>query len=401
MFRCSRNNEQNHIDRGVSSDRVQFYTRRGGALQPRRTLNSRQSLLATILIHSTGREWYYHPVDELIYQEHSERDVTGSNYPMTSLLRVREIAAHLLDSETDEAESQDDPEEEEDRAIAWKRLRPSVFRTVCKSMYIGALISLLTAIFVGSVYMFFSFVCYKTINNCELHPKRSIPLQMQWTRSLSRVISRAFLYAWFFTCISLFLFRPYQLTGVKRKLFLVCCLVYCTDILYRVALQALGISYSKLTNLQTIPLNLLFAINICFQACILTKHFRQSTTRRRVTLFLQFIVPVYFGVFLAVPSATLIYPAYMKQDKEGKLLIAIFAPLIGVVLKVISRIIVQRLWNITHPGYSYVLLAPLYCAAAVMFRVLEGRSGQCTVHCYSWNNSRRCRSHRTKHHGCD
>ena len=115
--------------------------------------------MATIVIHSTGREWYYHPVDELIYQEHSERDVTGSNYPMTSLLRVREIAAHLLDSETDEAESQDDPEEEEDRAIAWKRLRPSVFRTVCKSMYIGALISLLTAIFVGSVYMFFSFVC--------------------------------------------------------------------------------------------------------------------------------------------------------------------------------------------------------------------------------------------------
>ena len=254
--------------------------------------------------------------------------------------------------------------------MAWKRLRPSVFRTVCKSMYIGALISLLTAIFVGSVYMLFSFVCHKTINNCEIHPKKSIPLQMQWTRSLSRVISCAFLYAWFFACI-LFLFRPYQLMGVKRKLFLVCCLVYCIDTLYRVALQALGISYSKLTNLQTIPLNLLFAINVCFQACILTKHFRQPTTRRRVTLFLQFIVPVYFGVFLAIPSATLIYPAYIKQDKEGKLLIAIFAPLIGVVLKVISRIVVQRLWNITHPGYSYVLLAPLYCAAAVMFRVLQ------------------------------
>jgi len=37
-------------------------------------------------LHSTGREWYYHSVDELIYQEYSERDVTGSNYPMTSLL---------------------------------------------------------------------------------------------------------------------------------------------------------------------------------------------------------------------------------------------------------------------------------------------------------------------------
>ena len=88
-------------------------------------------------------------------------------------------------------------------------------------------------------------------------------------------------------------------------------------------------------------------------------------------MFLQLIVPAYFCLFLAIPVASLIYPAYNKQDNEGKLLIALFAPLIGVVLKVISRIFVQRLCNITHPGYSYVLLAPLYCASAVMFRILQ------------------------------
>ena len=66
-----------------------------------------------------------------------------------------------------------------------------------------------------------------------------------------------------------------------------------------------------------------------------------------------------------------IYPAYNNQGKEGKLLIALFAPLTGVVFKVISRICVQRLYNITHPGYSYVLLAPLYFGTAVIFRVLQ------------------------------
>ena len=66
-----------------------------------------------------------------------------------------------------------------------------------------------------------------------------------------------------------------------------------------------------------------------------------------------------------------IYTAYNKQDTEGKLVIAIFSPLMGVVVKAISRICVQRLWNITHPGYSYVLLAPLYCLLSVMFRVLQ------------------------------
>ena len=81
-------------------------------------------------------------------------------------------------------------------------------------------------------------------------------------RSISRVISCVFLYVWFFACI-LLLFRPYQLMGVKRKLFLVCSLVYqCLDTLYRIALQALGISYSKLTTLQTIPLNFSFGINV-------------------------------------------------------------------------------------------------------------------------------------------
>ena len=50
---------------------------------------------------------------------------------------------------------------------------------------------------------------------------------------------------------------------------------------------------------------------------------------------------------------------------------ALFAPLIGVFLKVISRICVQRLYNITHPGYSYALLSPLYFGSALLFRVLQ------------------------------
>ena len=66
-----------------------------------------------------------------------------------------------------------------------------------------------------------------------------------------------------------------------------------------------------------------------------------------------------------------IYPAYNKQNGKGKLLMALFAPLIGVFLKVISRICVQRLYNITHPGYSYALLSPLYFGSALIFRVLQ------------------------------
>ena len=319
---------------------------------------------------STGLEWYHRPVDELIYQEYREREATLVNYIGTSSLHVRVIDACSTEDENEEIPWY---QSDEDRAMAWKRLRPSALRTACKSMYIGVLISVLTAIVIGSLYILISYLCYRFVNNCEFYPKDSIPVKVQWMRSISDVISCAFLYTWFFVCM-LFLFRPYQLSGVKGKLILVICICYLLDASYRLALQALGISRSKLSILEKIPLNLIFFLSVCWQAYLVANHLRMRRTRKQlVALFLKMTVPLFSIIILAVLVAAIIYPLYNKQSEDGKLrlIIAIFAPVIGVVLKVISRICVQRLWNISHPGYSYVLLAPLYCATAVMFRMLQ------------------------------
>ncbi|XP_078347920.1 uncharacterized protein LOC144633018 [Oculina patagonica] len=362
-------------------------------------------------LQSTGREWNYLPVDELIYQEYSDREATSWDYLGSSSLDIRVIDAcsplrdeneetqedqqdedkamawkreysfrkatsrneiRVIDARSPEEtdETQDD-QQDEIRAMAWKRLRPSALRTVCKSMYIGALISLLTATIIGSVFMMISYVSYKTELNCQFHPKKLIPIQMQWFRSISGMITCAFLYVWYFVTM-LFLFRPYQLMEVKKKLFLVCCLFYCLDSLYRFALQVLGISHSKISTLQKIPLNVLFFISVCWQVYIIMNHLRMRRTRKQqVTFFLQMILPGCSSCILAWITAYVIYPAYNKQHKEGKLLIAIFAPLIGVVIKAISRISVQQLRNISHPGYSNALLVPLYFGSAVVFRVLQ------------------------------
>ena len=349
-------------------------------------------------LQSTGREWYYHPVDELIYQEYSDREATSLDYQASSHLEIKVLNA----CSTEENEETQEDQQDEDRAMAWKRLRPSVFRTLCKSMYIGALISLLTASITGSVYMLISYISYKTELNCEFHPEKSIPLQLQWIRSVSSIISCAFLYLWPFSCF-LFLFRPYQLKGLKRKLFLVSCFVYSLDSIYRVALQALGISHSKISALQKIPLDVLFSASLGWQVYLLTSHFRMRRTRRQqMTFFFKMILPGCSHLLIGYTAAFFIYPAYMKQNEEGKLLIALFAPLIGVIVKTISRISAQRLWNITHPGYSYALLTPLYFGSAVAFRVLQADLGSVeSIQCHSWNNSRRFRSARTKRHGCD
>ena len=317
-------------------------------------------------LQSTGLEWNYEPVDEIIYQEYSDRELTTLDYLAASRIDIRVINACSPEEDEEIQENQ----QHEDRAMAWKRLRPSGVRAVCKSMYIGALISLLTATIIGSLYSLISYVCYQTMFNCEFHPRESIPMKIQWIRTLSDATSCGFIYMWLFVDM-LLLLRPYQLMGVKRKLILVIFLLFCLDVLYRVLLQIFEVSYSKPSTTQKIPLFVLFLISLCWQGYLLTNHFQEPLRRRRMNIFLQMISPSCFTFVIGIFTVSFIYPMYNKQNDNGKLLIALFAPLIGVVLKVILRICVQRLWNITHPGYSYVLLVPLYLGSAVMFRVLQ------------------------------
>ena len=277
--------------------------------------------------------------------------------------KLIEVLGHMLFSFTRGATEHYNPQEPEYTAESFGYSPLSALRTVCKSMYIGALISLLTAIIIGSKYILISYFYVKTASNCEFHIKTSIPVHVQWVRSISDAVARVFLYPSFFVVL-LFLFRPYQLMGMKRKLILVAFLAYFLDTTYRVVLQALGIFHSKLSTLRKIPLYVLSFISVCWQAYLLTNHFRHQRRTRRVqkALFLQITVPCVSIIILAIATDCIIYPLYDKQSKESELplVIAIFAPVVGVLFKVMSRIFVQRLGSITHPGYTCTLIAPLY-----------------------------------------
>ena len=323
-------------------------------------------------LDSTGREWYCHPVDELIYQEYSDREATSLEYQVSRCVQVK-----VTDASTIENNEETYIASHEQREMAWKQVRPSVIRTICKSMYIGASISLFTAGIVGAIYILISYICYKTVHNCEFSLKKEIPLQVQWMRTTSASILCAFLYIWYFTN-ALFLFRSFQLMDVKRKLILISVVFYFLDAVYRALLQYLGVSESKLSASQKIPLNALFITSGCAQTYLITRHFSGYlwSRKQKLILFFQLVVPGSFCFLLSILITTFIYPLYNAQNKKGKLIIALFAPLVGVFVKVISRISVQRLYNITHPGYSFVLLVPLYCGAAVIFRILQADLGR-------------------------
>ena len=95
-----------------------------------------------------------------------------------------------------------------------------------------------------------------------------------------------------------------------------------------------NISFQAFYTLQKLPLYVLFFMAECWQACLLTNHFRHQgrTRREQMALFLQITVPRASIMILAFAVKCIIYPLYNKQSTESKLrlVIALFAPLIGV-----------------------------------------------------------------------
>ncbi|XP_022777628.1 uncharacterized protein LOC111319062 [Stylophora pistillata] len=310
-----------------------------------------------------GREWNCQPVDKPIYQEYSPP--LYNEYDLLSVNNFRVRYRLINASSPDESE---DEQQDGDDEMAWKRFRPSVLRTVCQSMCTGFLISLSIPVIIGLLYIMISYLSYETARNCEFQPKKTIPVKIQWIRTLSDVIGVAFLYMWFFVGM-FFVFRPYQLKGIRRKLILFAFVLFCVEALCRVLLQVFGVSHSQLSVPLKIPFNVLFVISIICQVILLTYHFRNLSSK--ICLFIKMITPSCFTCIIGIFSASFIYPLYNKQNEKGKLLIALFLPLPLVIFKVISRHCAQRLQKIIHPGYSYSLLVPLYFGSAIMFRVLQ------------------------------
>ena len=309
------------------------------------------------LLESTGLEWNSHPVDELIFQEYGDREFRGS-------------AGQCITDACSTEDHDDLQGEQENRAMEWKKFRPSKIRTLWHSMYFGFLISILAATLIGTFSIFVYYVAYQFSLVCLTRPKESVPANIQWSKTIFGCIEIILLHLWFFVN-TLFFFRSYQIMGLKRKLFLVSFVFYVLDAAYRIALHALGISRSQLTPIQRIPGNVLFSFSIAVQSWILARHFCRPVGPRKLTVFLWIIGSCAFTFTVAVLVSHLIYPAYNRQGKTGKICIAAFGPLITVVLKGSSRLCVQRLWRISHPGTSFLLLVPLYYGSAVMLRVLQ------------------------------
>ena len=196
-----------------------------------------------------------------------------------------------------------------------------------------------------------SYVSFETLSiSCT---NGSLSVRIQWVRTISQQVASVFYYFWSFFNV-LVLFRPHhdQLTGVKRKLVLTSSVSCCLDAAYRLSLQAARKPYYMLPKIYRFPMNSVLFISVVLQFYLIVRHLVRSPRKKVASLICKMVIPFCFSFLIA----DFLYPAYNKRDKDGKLLIAIFAPLTGVAVKVISRIGVQRLWNIMQPSGILVCL---------------------------------------------
>ena len=187
-------------------------------------------------------------------------------------------------------------------------------------------ISILAATTISVFYSLITYVSYQTTFNCQYRPGESIPVKIQWLRTISTVIAMIFLYMWFPMGV-LLLFRPYQLSGVKRKCASALFFLFSLEALYRLAFQIFQISHSKLSKIQTFPLNAIFLISVIWHIYFIVNHFRALVNGRRVHLFLKMIMPSFFIFVLGIFITTFSYPWYNNVNDKGKYMIAPLSPL--------------------------------------------------------------------------
>ena len=116
---------------------------------------------------------------------------------------------------------------------------------------------------------------------------------------------------------------------------------------------------------------MLIFFSLGVQCWVLARRFFRAVGSRKLATFVWMIGSRAFPFIVGILFSGFIYPAYDKQDKTGKIYIAVFTPLITVFLKVSSRLFLQRLWKISHPGKTFVFLVPLYYGSAVTLRLLQ------------------------------
>ena len=198
-----------------------------------------------------------------------------------------------------------------------------------------------------------------------------IPVGVQWMKTISDAISSIFYYFWLFVTL-LLLFRPYQLKGLRKTLFLVCSVAYCLDAGYRLVLQKAGVWYYMAQKVYQTPLYLFFFVSISIQLYVVGKPFCARSTKMLLSLMCKMIVPFCLPIICGIFTSDVVYGVYIKQtNKRRKASNCSLSPSYWTGCENCITNLCSAVMEHYLSGYSYVLLTPMYFGTPIRLGLLS------------------------------
>ncbi|XP_031551719.1 uncharacterized protein LOC116288986 [Actinia tenebrosa] len=261
----------------------------------------------------------------------------------------------------------DPPEHLESDPKGWRKSLPTLKKSLWECLKSVLLIQTVAGSLIGLLavgFVFLNFVTVEWCNEDTPHWNR-MPIKVQRLRVTAESIEGFFIQMWDFFCI-LLLF-PLPLVN-NLHLLTLNLLGSFIDITFKLFLQLYGIYR---IHWMSFPLNVLFCLLIVINNYLLARHFCPHSFKNAVRI--DFILSAQFllGIPVALFLVYKLFPLYVGQVAQTKLILAGLCPLISAFPKVVCRFCAQSLKGIIHPGTAHVLVAVIYGASAVVFRVMQ------------------------------
>lgn len=253
---------------------------------------------------------------------------------------------------------------EEISYFTWKHYRGSPLNWMKMCIIYSFYIVVLCSFFISTVAVGIMFIDINTADVCFNTKWHNLPKSVQRVRVTMQVIEGWILqFFHIFTLICVFGFKLIdQLHLLGLNIF-----AACFDSIYRLFLQVYDM-YNAWW--KSFPLNVIFVGIMIFNSYIMSRYYYSGRKRKMILTFQlgsQFIL----GTLTLYMTNYVIIPWFVTLTPTLQAIVAAVTPICGAISKAISRIAIQSVSHVNHPGTSYIFVIAAYAAAALVYRTLQ------------------------------
>lgn len=250
----------------------------------------------------------------------------------------------------------------------WKRFRGPSVEWMKKCMLYSFCMVILGSFFISAVAIIVMFIHALTADVCINTAWKDIPESVQRFRVVVHSID-GFGTQFIQVLILVFAFGwklIHQLNLLPLNL-----IAAFLDCIYRLVLQLYD-SYN--VPWRSYPMNFLFFTTMVRNVHTVSCHFCRFQKQKLILAF-QLGSQIIFGSITVLITIYVVIPWFVTLDPNSisQTIIAALVPIIGTVGKTLTRISVQNMQPIVHPGSSHLFVGVLYGTCALLYRTLQAK----------------------------